>query len=201
PRQAHQQDGDHQQRGGDRPLNEGRGDIGACMRRVGAGRALRGSKTHGPSPPPPPPRRPPPPPPKPRRICEKALEQSALSESRFWNRQKRLARAISVALAPAWGAVQSFLISSLHALLRAAAAWARRAARAASSAPEPDGAVILPVGLGISTSAPSRSRSAPSTTTVSPPLMPDRIWMLLPSCTPVLTVRWATVFSGVTTKT
>ena len=68
---------------------------------------------------------------------------------------------------------QSFCTSALQDLLSAAAIWARRAARAASPS-LPAGAVILPTGLGISTSAPSRKRSAPSTTTVSPGLRPVR---------------------------
>ena len=84
----------------------------------------------------------------------------------------------------------------------AAGAWARARVRGrhrpARAGRRGD---LAAVGSGISTSAPSRRRSAPSTTTVSPGLRPDRIATLSPSCTPSLTVRWLTVLSGVTTKT
>ena len=94
----------------------------------------------------------------------------------------------SVTARPVWPSAQFGDVGAAGFGDRAAWAWARGAVRAAS-APRPTTARRSSAARDweSSTSAPSRSRSAPSTTTVSPGLSPSRIATLSPSCTPSLT--------------
>src|ERR1700722_9170216 len=125
---------------------------------------------------------PPPPPPRPLRLSDaKAVLHWLDRESRFWARQRRAA-------GPVWPE-HSLAISAPQALLITACALARAAVRAASLAAPEGGAIFCEPAAGITPSEPSRKRSAPSTTTVSPAFNPSRMATLSPSCTPSLTLR------------